>query len=119
MITKKHFLVLKVLSDNCIKDDSCLINGETICAFVCNYKLVNENNVYEILNDLYRFEYIDLIKTFKRNEPIFCITLLKKGKNYKEERRKFLVDLRNKIIFAVIGGTISFIVGRFLLAIFK
>lgn len=119
MISKKHFLVLKVLNDNCILRDSCLIEADKICAFIGDEKLVSEKNVDFILKDLSRLDYIDLIKTNKKGCPIYCITLLKKGKNYKEERKKIVVDIKNKILLAILGGSVSYIVGKFLVMIFK
>ncbi|MBO5888725.1 MAG: hypothetical protein J6Q58_01130 [Clostridia bacterium] len=118
MLKKEDESVLKVISDNAFSGESCLISKESIVAFVNNEKLVNDTNVEEILKNLYANDYIDLLLSSKKGETFYCITLLKRGKNYKEEKRAEISKVKNKILLAVIGAIVSFIVGRILIAIF-
>ena len=118
MLKKSYESVLKVISDNAFKEESCLISKENIVAFVGDGNLVNDSNVEEILKYLYVNDYIDLVFSSKKDEKFYCITLLKRGKNYKEEKRAEISKVKNKILLAVIGAIVSFIVGRILIAIF-
>ena len=118
MLKKSDESVLKVINDNAFKEESCLISKESIVAFVGNEKLVNSNNVEEILNRLYASDYIDLLLSSKKDEKFYCITLLKRGKNFKEEKKKEFNNIKNKILLAMLGALVSFIVGRILIAIF-
>ncbi len=119
MLKKGEELVLKVILDNAYNNESCLISKESIIAFASKTDLVNENNVENILSTLYSNDYIDLLLSNKKGEKLYCITLLKRGKSYKEEKRREIKLVRNKILLAVIGALISFVVGRILVALFN
>ena len=119
MLKKKEELVLKVLSDNSYKGEACLIGKEAIVEFCKNEKIVNLNNVEEIVKTLYVNDYIDVVLSNKKNERLYCVTILKKGKNYKHEKTKEINAIKNRILVAVICAFVSFIVGRILFAIFK
>ena len=118
MLKKCEEIVLKVISDNAFGGESCLISKESIVEFARNEKYVNLNNVEEILKSLYANDYIDVLISSKKGEKFYCITLLKRGKNYKEEKKKEISNVKNKIVLAIIGALVSFIVGRILIAIF-
>ncbi|MBO5926117.1 MAG: hypothetical protein J6Q38_00970 [Clostridia bacterium] len=119
MLKKSEELVLKVISDNAYKGESCLMSLSSVVEFIGNQKLVNEKNVFSIINDLYESEYIDLITTIKNDEKLYLFTLLKKGKNYKQEKVKEIRSVKNRIVLSIICACISFIVGRILIVIFK
>ena len=110
MLKKSEELVLKVISDNAYKGESCLMSLSSVVEFIGNQKLVNEKNVFSIINDLYESEYIDLITTIKNDEKLYLFTLLK----VKEIR-----SVKNRIVLSIICACISFIVGRILIVIFK
>ena len=82
MLNSTQRSVLKVINDHCIKRDSCLISPSNLIAFINQPKKVNPNNVDAVLQGLDSDDYIDVILTTQNNQPIYCITLKKKGKNY-------------------------------------
>ena len=119
MLNKGEEQILKVIIDNAYEGNTCLISKSALIAFIGNEKLVNENNVENIINGLYANDYIDFILSNQREERVYCITLLKKGKNYNEVKKREFIAIRNKILLAVLGAVVSFIVGRILLLLFR
>lgn len=118
MLKRKYEQVLKVLNDNAYKGESCIISPSTIVAFVGNEKVVNDKNVEEILTFLCSSDYLDMVLSDKKGEKFYCITLLKKGKNYRQEKSQEIKNIRSRIVLAVVCALVSFIVGKILLAIF-
>ena len=118
MLNKKEILLLKVLSDNAV-NFSCLMTLDCIVAFASNLKILNDKNVKEVLLSLQSKDFLEYVITEKDSEKLYGITLLKKGKNYKLEQKKETAIIKRKVFLAVLGGVISFIVGRILIAIFK
>ncbi len=119
MLKKHEEKVLKVISDNAFEGNTCLISKSALLAFIGNDKIINENTIDDIINSLYTSDYIDYILSMQKGETVYCITLLKKGKNYKEVKKKEVNVVKNKILLAVVGAIVSFIVGRILLLLFK
>ncbi len=118
MLNYSQRSVLKVINDHCIKRDSCLISPSNLIAFINQPKKVNKDNINSILQSLDSGDYVDVILTTQNGEPIYCITLKKKGKNYKQEYQNEISAIKNRIILAVLGACVSFIVGRILVLIF-
>jgi hypothetical protein len=118
MLKKKYESVLKVLNDNAYKGESLIISPSSIVAFCGNEKLVNDKNVEDVLKSLCSSDYIDMVLSDKKGETFYCITLLKKGKNYKQEKSQEIKNIKSRIILAVVCALVSFIVGKILIAIF-
>ena len=119
MLKKSEEKILKVITDNAFEGSTCLISKSTLIAFIDNDKLVSENNVDNLINSLYTNDFIDYIVSTQKGEVFYCITLLKKGKNYKSVKEKEYRAIKNKILLAVLGAIVSFIVGRILLLLFR
>ncbi len=118
MLKKKEEMVLKIIKDNAYKGESIIISPSSIVAFVGNEELVSEQNVEEILKTLSTNDYIDLLISDKKGQKFYCITLLKRGKNYEHEKKLEISAIRSRILLAVVCAIVSFLVGRILLAIF-
>ncbi len=119
MLKKSEELVLKVIKDNALSNDSTLISKESIVAFIGNEKLVDVSSVESAVKTLYAGDYIDMLLTSKHGEEIYLITLLKKGKNYDVEKKGEIRKIKNKILLAIVGALVSFIVGRILILLFS
>ena len=119
MLKKGEELVLKVILDNAYNNESCLISKESIVAFIGDEKIVSLDNVESVLSSLYSNDYIDLLLSSRKGEKLYCITLLKKGKNYAYEKKREIKMIKNKILLAIVGALVSFIVGRILVVLFN
>lgn len=119
MLKKCEEKVLKVISDNAFEGSTCLISKSAILAFIGKDRQIDENSLDGVINSLYANDYIDYVLSNQRGEDVYCITLLKKAKNYKEVKKREYLAVKNKILLAVLGAIVSFIVGRILLFLFK
>lgn len=118
MTNKSQRAVLKILLDNCIKGDTCLMSSDALVAFSPSKKLVNKSNVKEIVKSLHLDGYIDVVYSSKNAEDIYCVTITNKGKNFKAEYKREIQNLKNRLIVTVLCACVSFIVGRILIALF-
>jgi hypothetical protein len=118
MLSKKQRVVLKIINDNSESGNS-LLSVPLISAFSQNYKRLSNEEVEKIIVSLSARGYIEVINTFKKDEPYYCITLTSKGLNYKAEFLEDVKDLRLKLTITALGAVVSFIIGRILFMIFS
>ena len=119
MTNKRQRAVLQVICDNCIKGESCLLSKSSIIAFCLAPKLINEENISQILKGLKDEDYIDIVYSSRNGEDIYCITLNPKGRNYLVEYKRELRNFKNRLFLAALCAVVSFLVGKLLIAIFK
>ena len=115
MTDKRQREVLKIVLDNCVSGDTCLLSSDTIVAFSSSSKLVNKSNVKEIVKSLHLDGYIDVVYS----KEFYCITLTNKGKNFKAEYKRELQNFKNRLLITVLCACVSFIVGKILIALFS
>lgn len=119
MINKRQRAVLKVIQDNCLNGDTCLLSKDTIVAFCASNKLVNNSTVKEIVKSLDVDGYIEVVYSSREYEEIYCITLTSKGKNFKAEYKREIQNIKYRLLITILCACVSFIVGKILLAIFS
>ena len=119
MLSKKQRTVLKIILDNSIDSGSCLLSAELISAFSSSQVKLSVEESKKIIEGLSARGYLEVINTFKKGEPYYCINLTAKGKGYKAEYREEIKDLRLKLLVTALGAVVSFIIGRILFAIFS
>ncbi len=119
MSNKRQRAVLKVVVDNCLNGDTCLMTNETIVAFCMQRKLVNLSNVKEVIKSLQLDGYIEVVYSSRKGEEIYCITLTSKGKNFKGEYKREIQSIKNRLLITILCACVSFIVGRILIALFS
>ncbi len=119
MLSKKQRTILKIIADNSIDSGSCLLSAELISAFSEAYGKLSVEETKKTVESLSARGYVEVINTFKKGEPFYCITLTPKGINYKAEYREEVKDLRFKLLITALGAVVSFIIGRILFVIFS
>ena len=119
MLSKKQRTVLKIISDNSVGSGSCLLSAELISAFSASQVKLSVEESKKIIDALSVRGYVEVINTFKKGEPYYCITLTPKGRNFKVEYLEDIKDLRFKLLITSLGAVVSFIIGRILFAIFS
>jgi hypothetical protein len=77
------------------------------------------NNGKKVIESLSARGYLEVINTFKKGEPYYCINLTAKGRGYMAEYREEIKDIRFKLLVTALGAVVSFIIGRILFAIFS
>ena len=119
MTNKRQREVLKIVLDNCVSGDTCLLSSDTIVAFSSSGKLVNKSNVKEIVKSLHLDGYIEVVYSSGKTKEFYCITLTNKGKNFKAEYKRELQNFKNRLLITVLCACVSFIVGKILIALFS
>ena len=119
MTNKRQRSVLKVIQDNCLNGDTCLLSNEAIVALCMHKNLVNSSNLKDIVKSLDLDGYIEVVYSSKENEDIYCITLTNKGKNFKTEYKREIQNIRNRLLITILCACVSFVVGKILLALFS
>ena len=72
----------------------------------------------KILVSLEEQNFLEAIKSTRQGEELYCVTLHLKGRHYVIENEKALRAFKFKILLAVLGACVSFIVGRLLFILF-
>ena len=119
MLSKNQRVVLRVLNDNCGARGSCLMSLSLISALCKPLKKITDESAEKVLTSLSVNGFIRLIKTYKKTEPYFCITLTEKGRNYKTLVKEGFLEIKNRLIIASLCAIVSFIIGRILFLIFN
>lgn len=118
MLSRKEKNILKILNDECGENKSCLIKNDKLKTMPSGSKKITDAELEKILAGLEEQNYLDSVKSKKQGEEINCITLHLKGKHYLLENSRAMLNLKYKVLFAVIGAVASFIVGKILFAVF-
>ena len=119
MLSKKQRTVLKIILDNSINSGSCLLSAELISAFSSSQVKLSVEETKKVVESLSARGYLEVINTFKKGEPYYCINLTAKGRGYMAEYREEIKDIRFKLLITALGAVVSFIIGRILFAIFS
>ena len=119
MTNKRQRAVLKVILDNCVNGDTCLLSNETIAAFSNSQKLIDKISVKDVVKSLHLDGYIDVVYSARGEEEIYCITLTGKGKNFKAEYKREIQNIKNRLLITILCACVSFIVGKILIALFS
>ena len=118
MLSKKQLQLLKIIASNTECSGSCLLSAPIISQLCLPSVKISDEEVEKIILSLAVKGYIDVINTFKRQEPFYCISLTSKGKNFQVEHKEDIKEVRFKLTLAVIGAVLSFLVGRILFILF-
>ena len=118
MLNKSEKEVLQIVYEKCNNQGSCLITINQIKAQL-KHKNISEQKIKSAVKSLQLDNYYDLILCEKNGEQIYCINLLKKGYSFKRETQQNKRMVVSKIIFAIITGVITFLVGRMLIYFFN
>lgn len=118
MLSKKQLELLKIIKDNAQESGSCLLSLPIICELLSSRVRTSPEEVERLIISLSVKGYVDVINTYKKQQPFYCISLTKKGKNYQAEHREDVKEVRFKLTLAIVGAVLSFIVGRVLFILF-
>lgn len=77
-------------------------------------RLTDGVDVEKVLSALKSDAYLDYLSSMRKGEDVYVITLLEKGKNFPRELRKEKEMLLFRLLLAVGGAIVSFLVGLIL-----
>lgn len=93
---------------------SCLVSAKELTS-----RLSEEVNCEDMLSALKSDEYLDYLSSMRKGEEVFVITLLARGQNFPREMRKERETYLIRLIMAVGGAIVSFLVGLILKSLWK
>jgi len=117
MLTFKEKYVMEYVYQKCQGKKSCLISPREIISFAADKYVIFEDELEKIMTNLSYDNYIELFKSDKKGNPVFCVSLKLKGEGF---HRELTNNKRNiwwmlgrtcvlAIVSALIGGLIKII----------
>lgn len=112
MLSKIEREVMQVLFDLSKEKGTCLVSEKELRKRV-------ECESERVLSALKSDEYIDYLPSMRKGEEMFVVTLLARGRNYPREIRKEKETYLVRLMMAVGGAIVSFLVGLILKSVWK
>lgn len=79
---------------------------------------LSQTQMAEIVSDLHKDGYFDIIYSERRGETIYCISLTEKGKAFQRNSKTMKRNVLFKVCLSFALAVFSFLVGLILRAIF-
>ena len=117
MLSRTENKVMEILIKCCENKQAVLISPTDLKNMV-SIKNLTDSQLEKIINDLHVDGYFDLVYSDRRGEPVYCITILEKGKGYFRNLKVMQRTLLFRLAITVILAIISFLIGLVLKAIF-
>ncbi len=117
MLTGKERVLLKALINDCGEKASHLISEERLL-FLLKDKNFTATTLEQSLNSLQVDGYFDFIRCSKDGVKHLCVFPKLKAKCYRREKKQFAESLVLKVILAVLGSVVAFIVTKILYGLF-
>lgn len=118
MLSCKEKKVMSYIYTKCEGKTSQLISPEEISNYLVPKYDVGKVEMDEIINNLVLENYITMIMSEKKGQPIYCISLTQKGEGFEREQINAKKNIRNLIVRTILLAILSFVVGLILKAIF-
>ena len=119
MLNKGERVVIEYVYSKCKQTGDCLISEQEILVEISHKIKLTSAKLKEILKVLSLEEYIDITYTDRRGEEVLVILLKPRGKAYPREKIQIKRQIKQKILLAIGGALLSFVVGKILLIIFS
>ena len=117
MLTLKEKYVMEYVYQKCQGKKSCLISPREIISYVADKYVLFPEELEKIMTNLSYDNYIELFKSDKKGNPVFCVSLKLKGEGFHREltnnRRNWMFWVGRSLILAVITGIISLLFAIF------
>ena len=115
MLTKNEDKIMFAVYSACKEKTSALLSPDDILSMANVRGEVSYDALEKILEALEYDDYFDLIRSDRKGEKVYCITLHEKGQGYKRQKTIVKRNVGFKVTLAVIGGLA---IGLLLKAIF-
>lgn len=118
MLSKNENEVMSAVYCLCDGTDGCLVSPLDILSVLPAKHKYNTEKLENILYDLMRDGYFDLITSERKGEKMYVISLKENGFAFKRNAKQRQRDVMFRIVLAFIGAGATFIFGVILKAIF-
>ena len=111
MLSLKEKYVMEYVYQKCQGKKSCLISPREIISFVADKYVLFPEELEKIMTNLGYDNYIELYKSDKKGNPVFCVSLKLKGEGFHRElsnnKRTLVSNIIQKVSLAVLAGIIG------------
>lgn len=115
MLTFKEKYVMEYVYQRCQGKKSCLISPREIISHIADKYVVFPEELEKIMTNLSYDNYIELVKSDKKGNPVFCVSLKLKGEGFHREltnnKRNLWFSIGSKCALAILGAVVAFVVG--------
>ena len=119
MLTKREKRVMDRVFELCAGEGSCLCAPWDILQQFSARERPDEAQLEGILHDLQADGYFDVIRSERRGDPVYVITLRAGGYSYCRESLQVRRSIAFRVALATGGAVLSFLVGLLLRALFS
>ena len=113
MLTFKEKYVMEYVYQRCQGKKSCLISPREIISFIADKYVISAEELEKIMNNLNYDNYIELFKSDKKGNPVFCVSLKLKGEGFHREltnnKRNWLFWIGRSALLAIVAGLIGIV----------
>ena len=111
MLTFKEKYVMEYVYQKCQGKKSCLISPREIISFCADKYVLMPDELEKIMTNLSYDNYIELFKSDKKGNPVFCVSLKLKGEGFHREltnnKRNIWWTVGRTCILAIISTLIG------------
>ena len=111
MLTFKEKYIMEYVYQKCQGKKSCLISPREIISFVADKYVLFPDELEKIMTNLSYDNYIELFKSDKKGNPVFCVSLKLKGEGFHREltnnKRNLMYIVGRTLILAIITGIVG------------
>lgn len=114
MLTFKEKYIMEYVYQKCQGKKSCLISPREIISFAADKYVILPDELEKIMTNLSYDNYIELFKSDKKGNPVFCVSLKIKGEGFHREltnnKRNWFFWLGRSCILAAAGAIVGVII---------
>lgn len=111
MLTPKEKYIMEYVYQRCQGKKSCLISPREIISYVADKYVLHVDELEKIMTNLSYDNYIELVKSDKKGNLVFCVSLKLKGAGFHREltnsKRNLWILVIRTCAVAVAGALIS------------
>ncbi len=119
MLTKREKRVMDRVFELCGEEGSCLCAPWDILQRFAARERPDEAQLEDILHALQADGYFDIIRSERKGDPMYVITLRSDGYSYRRESLQVRRSIAFKVALAVGGAVLSFLIGLLLRVLFS
>lgn len=119
MLNRYENQIMSAVFSLCDGTESCLVSPNDILSVLPAKHRMTCERLDEILNDLQRDGYFDLIHSERKGERMYVIRLKESGFAYKRAAKQKQRDVTFRIFLAFVGALATFIFSLILKGLFR
>lgn len=111
MLSRKERYIMEYLYQRCIGKNSCLISPREIVTFASDRYIMYSPEVEKIITNLVYDNYIDMAKSDRKGEMVYCVSLKLKGQGFHRElvndKRSIMANVGRTVLLAILSFIIT------------